>query len=95
MFKDKITAGQAFIGLMGAGRAFITWPLRFIAILIGIPNTKIVYKSGHVEYYYMLRLRYEKSTIDGHITELEWQTSTQKEPFYTSLKDIESIVHIY
>lgn len=95
MFQNEVTTAQVFIGLIGACRAIITWPLRVIAILLGVPNTKVVYKSGHVEYYYLLRSRIEKSTGDGHIVEFEWHTATQKEPFYINLREIESIVQLY
>jgi hypothetical protein len=95
MFKNEVTVGQVFIGLLGSIRTIILFPLRLIAILLGVPNTKIIYKSGHVEYYYMLRLRYDRNKETGHITEIEWHTATQKEPFYIHMQEIESIVHIY
>jgi len=91
----ELTMAQTFIKLIAIVRTACLTPVRLLIICLGVPNTKIVYKSGHTEYYFMLRLRYEKSIEDGRITEIEWQTASPKSPVHINMKAIESIVQLY
>jgi len=39
-------------------RIAIFFPIRVLLHFLGVPNTRIVYKSGHVEYYYFKKLKW-------------------------------------
>jgi hypothetical protein len=74
-------------------RTMITFPLSFIGLILGVPNVKIVYKSGHVEYYF-----FENWGVDregSNITSVTWKTAGAKRPFHLGLENIESIVQLW
>lgn len=74
-------------------RKIINVPFRFIAILIGFPNIKIIYKSGHVEYYFFRHFRVT-TAADGTI-EAKWEAVDVASPLHIGYNEIESIQRIY
>jgi len=66
--------------------------LQIIGFLFQFSNTKIVYKSGHVEYYFFKSISYEGH---GKSKSIEWETATLKQPILLNVDEIESIVKIW
>jgi len=66
--------------------------LQIVGLFLRIPNTKIVYKSGHVEYYFFENLEFEGG---GGGKKLEWKSPTLKKPIFANVGEIESIVKIW
>ena len=79
----------------GIIRSLITFPFRVLFIIIGVPNIKIVYRSGHVEYYYFKNIELSWSSTDGHITDATWETVGDKRPVHINIREIESVVELY
>lgn len=50
----KLVKTIATIGL------FLSWPLTFIRVFFRIPNTRIVYKNGHVEEFFFVKYKFIK-----------------------------------
>ena len=76
-------------------RSLISYPFRVLAYMIGIPNTRIVYKSGHVEYYCFFKINIKCDTTDGSVTDLEWEVLSIKRPLYINIHEIESVVKLH
>ena len=74
-------------------RIIIGFPSRIIAMFLGIPNYKIVYKSGHIEYYYLSLISWKID--DGKLVNVAYETPTNKQKVYLNIDAIESIVQIY
>ena len=89
-----MTLTTCFVGLFALLRSILSWPFRVIALMIGVPNVKIVYKSGHVEYYYFQT--YSKTVnAEGHLTGMKWCANEHSCPFHIGINDIESIRTLY
>lgn len=74
-------------------RNLLLYPFKVLALSLGIPNFKIVYKSGHVEYFFFANLNITES---DKITKMEWlKTDNLGNPFFIGINDIESIVQLY
>jgi hypothetical protein len=74
-------------------RVIIIWPFRCIAIILAIPNAKIVYRSGHVEYYFFRSINAKHN--GGKVTSLEWDSVTLRKPMIINIDEIESIHQLY
>jgi len=83
------------IKIFGIIRSLLTWPFRMIFYALGVPNIKVVYHSGHVEYYYFKIIKLDYNRSDGHITEVAWETVGGKRPVHLNMHRIESVVEIY
>lgn len=74
-------------------RIIISYPFRFIALVLGFPNTKIVWKSGHTEYYFFRNIKMTKT--GDTLKNISWEAVTNSTPFYIGMEEIESIHTIY
>ena len=76
--------------------AIITTPIAVLLQIVGlffkVPNTKIIYKSGHVEYYFFQSLIFSNDSLGKSIS---WEASTLKKPIFINVEEIESIVKIW
>jgi hypothetical protein len=82
---------KVFFGI----RSVISYPFRVLAYIFGLPNTKIVYKSGHVEYYCFFEIDIKWDRNEGNVTEMKWETLSIKRPIHMHIHEIESVVKIY
>jgi len=67
--------------------------LEIVGLLLHISNTKIVYKSGHVERYFFTKISYRSG--HGGSKEIEWEAPILKRPVMANVDEIESIVKIW
>ena len=76
--------------------AIITTPIAVLLQIVGLffkfPNTKIVYKSGHVEYYFFQSLSFSDGSMGK---KFEWEAITLKKPIFINVTEIESIIKIW
>lgn len=74
------------------GYLFLNVPAYFIKVFLGIPNTRIVYKNGHLEDYFFNNWNYKKN---GSKVELTWECDGVKTPKIVDVNEISSIVELY
>jgi hypothetical protein len=91
--KDIENFSDILIYIGATIRLFFFYPLRIIALLVGFPNVKIIYKSGHIGYHFFRKLDIKWS--GALISSLEWDTVNVNRPFHIGINEIESIWRIY
>ena len=79
-----------YLNTTGVIRGLISCPFRMLAMTIGIPNFKIVYKSGHVERIFLKRI-----SKQGGDWEWESVTGTSKGIVILGVDDIVSVIQLY
>ncbi len=75
------TCGTIFISIL-------TYIPRLLMLFFHVPNFKIVYKSGHVEYYFLAYIRKSRDDV------WTWK-SYIKQAFIMGVDDFESIHQLY
>ena len=94
LFDDEdITIGRVFVTLFAVVRTIPYWFLGALGLMIGFPNTKITYKSGRAEYFFLLDVKWTHT--NGIIDSLEWKVRDPKRPLYVNITQIESITSVY
>jgi len=91
--QDIKTFSNLVIFISSGIRGIIAFPFRLIGLIIGFPNVKIVFKSGHVEYYFFVNIKIESNS--GKITGIQWEVSGAKTPTHIGINEIESIHRIW
>jgi len=81
---------KTYIGITGIICSLITWPIRMLFITIGVPNFKIIYKSGHVEKVFL-------NSINMTNGKWSWETppGSQKTIVLFGVDDISAVYQIY
>ena len=81
---------SAYLNVTGYIRGFITWPFRILAMTIGIPNFKIIYKSGRAEYLFLKSISINKP-------DWSWETvtGTNKRPVLFGVDSIAAVYQLY
>ena len=74
------------------GYLLLNYPAYYVKVFLGMPNTRIVYKNGHVEDYFFNKWNYTKN---GGKTELKWDNGGVKTPKIVDVSEISSIVELY
>lgn len=74
------------------GYLLLNFPAYYVKVFLGMPNTRIVYKNGHVEDYFFNTWNYTKN---GRKTELTWDNGGPKTPKIIAVGEIESICTLY
>ena len=89
-----MTFYQRLMWLSGVLRSMSSFPVRFIFGLLGVPNFRIVYKSGHVEYWFFKKIDVDRK--GSEITALSWEVFPScARPLHMNVEEIESIIELW
>ena len=75
------------------GYILLNVPAYFIKAFLGMPNTRIVYKTGHVEDYFFYEINWTRT--GSGITKINWKSTGMKAPKFINPDEIMSIVELY
>ena len=78
----------------GLIRTFASIPLVIALGFLGVPNTRITYKSGHSEYFLF---KYVKVTHKAEgVVGLDWEVFPHRsKPVYINIAEIESVTELW
>ena len=74
-------------------RSILSWPIRVLFFCLGVPNCRIVYKSGHIEYHFFNTFNMNHN--GDEITSANWETLDGTKIMHIGLNNIESITWLY
>jgi len=82
---------EKFLNIMGRIRSLVFFPFRILAFILGIPNFKVLYKSGHVEYLF-----WSYFSMTPHPKEMQWHNVTgSKTMIVAGVDDIVAVFQLY
>jgi hypothetical protein len=88
----SLSAGILWLG--GLIRTFAYIPIITVLGFLGLPNTRIVYKSGHVEYFLFKNVKMKYGN-DG-LTELNWEVFPHRtKPCFINISEVESVTELW